>query len=92
MSATATVLFLKALIHKKDGLMWNRRAFTSVFRLGEDVLRSFPVAACFSLSQTFTIMAYSAGVLRHARLQVSECRAYGTLSPLLEVKLLRGIQ
>ncbi|OLP97471.1 hypothetical protein AK812_SmicGene20201 [Symbiodinium microadriaticum] len=29
----------------------------------KDVLRSFPVAACFSLSQTFTIMAYSAGVL-----------------------------
>jgi len=28
----------------------------------KDVLRSFPVAACFSLSQTFTIMAYSAGV------------------------------
>ncbi|CAE7353708.1 unnamed protein product [Symbiodinium natans] len=40
-----------------DGLPGLREALA-----WKDVLRSFPVAACFSLSQTFTIMAYSAGV------------------------------
>lgn len=34
----------------KDALSW------------KEILRCFPVATCFSLSQTFTIMAYSSGV------------------------------
>ena len=31
------------------------------FPVAQEILRCFPVATCFSLSQTFTIMAYSSG-------------------------------
>ena len=40
---------------------WYEAGWIKTFCKCQEILRCFPVATCFSLSQTFTIMAYSSG-------------------------------